>query len=72
MNTGDIMLYTSVDNPKIKQIKKLSQKKYRDKYDKFMVEGSHLVLEAYKTGYLKELILEKNELFPLPDRKSVV
>ncbi len=66
------MLYTSVDNPKIKQIKKLSQKKYRDKYDEFMVEGSHLVLEAYKTGYLKELILEKNELFPLPVETNYV
>ncbi|MDD2181458.1 MAG: RNA methyltransferase [Bacilli bacterium] len=59
------MLYTSMDNPKIKQIKKLSQKKYREKYKEFMVEGSHLVLEAFKKGYLKELILEKNELFPL-------
>lgn len=24
-----------------------------------------MVLEAYKTGYLKELILEENEIFPL-------
>ncbi|MDD4547884.1 MAG: RNA methyltransferase, partial [Bacilli bacterium] len=60
------MLYTSIENSKIKQIKKLSQKKYREKYNEFMVEGSHLVLEAYKTGYLKELLLEKNEVFPLP------
>ncbi len=60
------MLYTSIDNPKIKHIKKLSSKKYRNKYNEFIVEGSHLVLEAFKTGYLKELILEKNELFPLP------
>lgn len=59
------MLYTSIDNHKIKNIKKLAYKKYRDKFNEFMVEGSHLVLEAYKTGHLKELILEKNELFPL-------
>ena len=59
------MLYSSIDNKKIKDIKKLSVKKYRDKTNKFLVEGEHLVLEAYKTGYLKELILENDKLFPL-------
>lgn len=63
--TGDIMLYTSVDNKKIKELKKLQTKKYRDKTGLFLVEGRHLVLEAYKTGYLKELLLEQDELFPL-------
>ncbi len=66
------MLYTSIDNPKIKKIKKLSQKKYREKYNEFMVEGSHLVLEAFKMGYLKELILEKNEIFPIPVETNYV
>ena len=50
------MLYSSVDNKKIKDIKKLNTKKYRDKTNMFLVEGEHLVLEAYKTGFLKELI----------------
>lgn len=59
------MVYTSVENEKIKDIKKLHQKKYRDKTGLFLVEGEHLVLEAYKSGYLKELILEENALFPL-------
>lgn len=59
------MLYSSVDNKKIKDIKKLNTKKYRDKTNLFLVEGEHLVLEAYKTGYLKELILETDKLFPL-------
>lgn len=59
------MLYTSIENKKIKDIKKLNLKKYRDKTGLFLVEGSHLVLEAYKTGYLQELILEQDELFPL-------
>ena len=63
--SGDVMLYTSIDNPKIKQIKKLNNKKYRDKCSKFLVEGEHLVLEAYKTGYLEELIIERDVLFPL-------
>ena len=59
------MLYSSIDNNKIKDIKKLHIKKYRDKKNLFLVEGRHLVLEAYKTGLLKELFLEENELLPL-------
>lgn len=59
------MLYSSIDNNKIKDIKKLHTKKYRDKKNLFLVEGRHLVLEAYKTGLLKELFLEENELLPL-------
>lgn len=59
------MLYTSIENKKIKDIKKLNQKKYRDKTGQFLVEGSHLVLEAFKSGNLNELILEQDELFPL-------
>lgn len=59
------MLYTSIDNKKIKDIKKLHQKKYRDKTNTFLIETEHLVLEAYKTGYIKELILEQDTLFPL-------
>lgn len=59
------MLYSSVENNKIKDLKKLHTKKYRDKKNKFLVEGRHLVLEAFKTGYLDELLLEENELLPL-------
>ncbi len=60
------MLYTSTDNKKIKDIKKLNHKKYRDKSNSFLIEREHLVLEAYKKGYIKkELILEQNTLFPL-------
>ena len=59
------MLYSSVENNKIKDLKKLQSKKYRDKKNKFLVEGRHLVLEAFKTGYLEELLLEENELLPL-------
>lgn len=66
------MLYTSIDNKKIKDIKKLQQRKYREKTGEFLVEGSHLVLEAFKTGSLKELILEQDEIFPLDVPTSYV
>ena len=57
------MLYTSINNEKIKNIKKLKEKKYRK--DEFLVEGEHLVNEAYKAGYLKELLLLENTEYNL-------
>lgn len=59
------MLYSSIDNKMIKDIKKLTQKKYRDSQGLFLVEGEHLVLEAYKSGYLKNIILLENTEFSL-------
>ena len=66
------MVYTSIENAKIKEIKKLNQKKYRDKTGLFLVEGEHLVLEAYKAGCLKEVLLEENTLFPIDVETSYV
>ena len=51
------MLYSSKDNKKIKYIKKLNDKKYRDEFNEFIIEGEHLVREAYKCGLLKEIVL---------------
>lgn len=50
------MVYTSIDNDKIKNIKKLQSKKYRDEENLFIIEGEHLIKEAYKRGVLKTLI----------------
>ena len=54
------MLITSLDNDKIKEYIKLKDRKYRKRTKTFIVEGMHLVLEAYKKGIIKELILEKD------------
>ena len=51
----------SLDNKKIKELRKLKDKKYREKEKKYLVEGIHLVLEAYKKGDLLEIILGENE-----------
>ena len=59
------MVYTSIENKKIKNIKKLYLKKYRDEFNEFIIEGEHLIEEAYKKGILKELILEENTDFNL-------
>ena len=47
------MLYSSVHNEKIKELKKLKEKKYRDQLGKFIVEGDHLIKEADKLGLLE-------------------
>ncbi len=60
------MLITSLDNDRVKDYVKLKNRKYREKTNTFLVEGMHLVLEAYKRGIIVELILEQNELLPLP------
>ena len=54
------MIYASINNEKIKNIKKLNSKKYRNEFNSFLVEGEHLVEEAYKKGLLKYLIIDEN------------
>lgn len=41
---------TSLQNNKIKQINKLKKKKERIKQGQFLIEGHHLIEEAYKSG----------------------
>ena len=59
------MVITSLENDRVKKYVKLKQKKYRDMYGEFIVEGYHLVVEAYKRGILKEMIIEENEAVPI-------
>ena len=59
------MLISSVDNVKIKEIKKLENKKERDLTGLFIIEGEHLVFEAYKEGLLKTLIVRDGYPFML-------
>lgn len=46
----------STANEKIKYIKKLKQKKYRDLNSQFIIEGEHLVEEALKYNALKTIV----------------
>ena len=55
------MIYTSTENSKIKEIKKLNNKKYRDEYNKFIIEGEHLILVAEKSGMLLEVLVLEGE-----------
>lgn len=50
------MVISSLSNDLVKDIVKLRDKKYRDLVNQFIVEGYHLVSEAYKSGLLVKLI----------------
>lgn len=50
------MQISSVDNKKIKEIKKLRNNKFMMEEKRFIIEGEHLVLEALKAGILEEVI----------------
>ena len=60
------MIITSLENEKVKKFKKLQQKKHRDEYNQFIVEGEHLVIEAYKSGLIQELIVLEDTEVKLP------
>lgn len=66
------MIITSMNNDHIKELIKLKDKKYRNHTNTFLVEGQHLVLEAYKCGLIKELILKDDFLFPISIKPTYV
>lgn len=61
----------SVNNEQIKEIRKLNDKKYRDETNLFLVEGDHLVKEAYKSGNLVKLILT-DDIYDFDVEKLIV
>ena len=50
-------IITSLQNNKIKEINKLNEKKYRDESNLFLVEGDHLVNEAFLKNQLMEVLI---------------
>ena len=57
------MVITSLDNDNVKKWKKLCKKKYRDEFGIYLVEGEHLVEEAYKSGVLDKVIVLDGESY---------
>ena len=47
---------TSINNEYIKYLVSLKDKKYRNKEEKYLIEGFHLVEEAYNAGILIQII----------------
>lgn len=60
------MVYTSINNDKIKNIKKLHNKKYRDQLGLFLIEGEHLLKEATTLEYI--IVLEGHDIDTLVDK----
>lgn len=61
------MKITSLNNDRVINWAKLKLKKYRDIENLFIVEGEHLVEEAYKKGLVKEIItLELTDKYDVP------
>lgn len=59
------MLIISLENEKVKKMVKLKEKKYRDSYQEFIVEGEHLIIEANRSGLLEEVYLEEGREFSI-------
>ncbi len=49
----------SINNPKVKEWKKLKDKKGRNEQNLFLIEGEHLLNEALKTNLVEEIIASK-------------
>ena len=75
------MVITSKDNEIIKHIKKLKEKKYRDEYNEFVIEGIKLLEEAISENVnIKQIIIcddcksqgaiEKDILYDLKENKK--
>lgn len=59
-------MITSKENSEVKYINKLKKASFRDSEGIFIVEGFHLVYEAYKRGLLLKVISTKEEDFDVP------
>ena len=57
------MVVTSVENERIKNLCKLEKKKFRDLTNTYLVEGEHLVIEAFKAGDLDEIFVLEGSNF---------
>ena len=67
------MVYTSKQNPIIKEIASLKDKKYRQKLGLYVAEGVKLVNEAIKYGVDIEKIVVTEEYLPLvtPNKRVI-
>ncbi len=54
----------SKNNQKIKYLRSLCQKKYRQIYSQFLIEGDHLIKESYQANALVELYMVDDDYYP--------
>lgn len=63
-------MINSVNNERVKFYKKLREKKYILENSMYIVEGEHLVKEAYNAGVLVEILLTEGYDFDLDIKKT--
>lgn len=56
------MIMASISNNEIKKVKSLQQKKFRDEYGLFVVEGEKMVEEAQRSGFKIEAKYTRDEI----------
>lgn len=62
----------SKNNQHIKYVRSLLTKKHRYENRQFLVEGDHLIKEAYNAGCLKELLMIDTDLYPEMNIKKLI
>ena len=62
MENKDIKVITSINNNLIKEFYKLKEKKYRMINKEFLIEGEHLINEAYHANRLKILLSNNDDI----------
>jgi len=69
-----MVIITSVQNKYVKEWKKLHKRKYRYEKNQFLIEGFHLIEEAYKTKQSIETVIveEGIAILPIIDMLDVV
>ena len=61
------MVITSLENETVKNLVRLQRKKVRDLTGTYIIEGEHLIEEAYKVGAVIEVFLQEGEENPFSD-----
>lgn len=59
-NRGMMTMITSVQNKMVKEWKKLHKRKYRYEQRRFLVEGFHLIEEAFESDWDIEMVIVQN------------
>ena len=68
MENKDIKVITSINNNLIKEFAKLKEKKYRIQKGEFLIEGDHLINEAYNANRLKILLSSNDDILNKYDK----
>lgn len=66
------MYITSINNEYIKEISKLNEKKYRDKSNKYLIEGLHLVTEVLKYDIIDTIIIREDFIYETDIKHIIV